>query len=226
MGQGIPRGDKEDLTAKYPRPSNFELLVVPDINPEVRVLLDEASLKGDNFLRKLQEQVVVGLSAMAIPLNTMFFNPTAEFNVWLEPLVDSAKVLLNVHHSLSLHRMYLLLPKLNAHTRKVVENTPVGKLLFGEDLTEKVKSIQSVRKASLELQPQTNKGPGPNTFRRGPSQSTQLPKNSKRHYPPSRYKSRGERDHRFMPQHSQHRRRVHPPPDQEQARQRFKRRRP
>lgn len=54
MGQGIPRGDKEDLTAKYPRPSNFELLVVPDINPEVRVFLDEVSLKSDNFLSKLQ----------------------------------------------------------------------------------------------------------------------------------------------------------------------------
>lgn len=153
LGQGIPRGDKEDLTAKYPRPSNFELLVVPDINPEVRVLLDEASLKSDNFLSKLQEQVVVGLGAMAIPLNSMFSNPTTESNILLEPLVDSAMVLLNVHYSLSLYRRYLLLPKLNAHTRKAVENTPVGKLLFGEDLTEKVKSIQSVRKASLELQP-------------------------------------------------------------------------
>lgn len=153
LSKGIPKEEKQVLQLKYPRPANFDTLVAPEINPEVKVLLDEQSLRGDSFLSKLQEQLVAGLSALADPVNSLFSRPTAESNVYLEKLLDSARLFINVHHSLSLHRRYLLLPKLNSTTRKVVENTPIHKSLFGEDLTDRVKTVQSVRKASLDLQP-------------------------------------------------------------------------
>lgn len=206
LSKGIPKEEKQVLQLKYPRPANFDTLVAPEINPEVKVLLDEQSLRGDSFLSKLQEQLVAGLSALADPVNSLFSRPTAESNVYLEKLLDSARLFINVHHSLSLHRRYLLLPKLNSTTRKVVENTPIHKSLFGEDLTDRVKTVQSVRKASLDLQPPAR--PKSNIPRQGPSTQS---KNFKRHSPPrSKFKTRQDFP---SSSHSRGKRAYHKTPD-------------
>ncbi|KAJ8944860.1 hypothetical protein NQ317_008851 [Molorchus minor] len=107
--------------------------------------------KQDTFISKLQLQVGSALSALAKPLNDMFTKPTEETNQHLEGLVNTGTLLCDVHHAMSAHRRYVLSPYVNSNIKKVIEETPVDKFLFGEKLPEKIKENKEIKRVAADL---------------------------------------------------------------------------
>ncbi|VEN64297.1 unnamed protein product [Callosobruchus maculatus] len=110
---GLDKDDRKSLMEKYPSPSNVEGLSPPMLNAEISVCLTENLLKQDKFLSTLQRQIAAAMSAIALPMNVFFSNPSDETNAHLQHLANGSKLLADVMHSLSRHRRYGLSNTMN-----------------------------------------------------------------------------------------------------------------
>lgn len=147
---------KKAILEKYPRPSNVEGLSPPKLNSEIAGCLTESLIKQDGFMTRLQEQVSVAVSAIALPMNSLFSQPSEETNAHLQNLADASKLLTDVIHSLSVHRRYVVSNTIDSSIRKVVMDRPIDTYLFGEEVYTHIKSAQEVKKVSSDIK---NKGP-------------------------------------------------------------------
>lgn len=66
-------------------------------------------------------------------------------------MVDVGKILTDVHHSLSLHRRYLLASIINPSLKKWLQEAPFEGFLYGESLSERIKTGQAMRKISGDI---------------------------------------------------------------------------
>nr|CAI5863572.1 unnamed protein product [Callosobruchus analis] len=145
---GLDKDDRKSLIEKYPSPSNVESLSPPILNAEISACLTENLLKQDKFLSTLQKQIAAAMSAIALPMNVFFSNPSEEMNAHLQHLANGSKLLADVMHSLSRHRRYGLSNTMNNNIRKVVMDRPIEGFLFGEDLSNQIKTAQELKKSS------------------------------------------------------------------------------
>ncbi|VEN48392.1 unnamed protein product, partial [Callosobruchus maculatus] len=145
---GLDKDDRKSLMEKYPSPSNVEGLSPPMLNAEISVCLTENLLKQDKFLSTLQRQIAAAMSAIALPMNVFFSNPSDETNAHLQHLANGSKLLADVMHSLSRHRRYGLSNTMNNNIRKVVMDRPIEGFLFGDDLPNQIKTAQELKKSS------------------------------------------------------------------------------
>nr|CAI5833860.1 unnamed protein product [Callosobruchus analis] len=95
------------------------------------------------------------MSAIALPMNVFFSNPSEEMNAHLQHLANGSKLLADVMHSLSRHRRYGLSNTMNNNIRKVVMDRPIEGFLFGEDLSNQIKTAQELKKVSAEIKIQS-----------------------------------------------------------------------
>lgn len=155
-------------------------------------------LRQDHFLCVIQKQITAAMSAIAVSMNVYFSNPSEETNGHLQDLANGTKLLSDVIHSLSKHRRYGLSNTINANIRKVVMDRPIEGLLFGEDLSNHIKSAQELKKVSAEIKIKSYPGPSglslrpttkPSSGSRGPSQDFL----AKRHHFNHRKKAEGSR---------------------------------
>nr|CAI5830805.1 unnamed protein product [Callosobruchus analis] len=144
---GLDKDDRKSLIEKYPSPSNVEGLSPPILNAEISACLTENLLKQDKFLSTLQKQIAAAMSAIALPMNVFFSNPSEEMNAHLQHLANGSKLLADVMHSLSRHRRYGLSNTMNNNIRKVVMDRPIEGFLFGEDLSNQIKTAQELKKS-------------------------------------------------------------------------------
>lgn len=151
LEQGISKEDRKSLLEKHPIVKNCKRLLPPILNREIQTCLGESSLRQDSFLQKIQEQLGSSLSALAEPLNTLFSNPKEETNALLPGLVDAASLLTDVHHSISLHRRYLVCPSLNPSLKKTIDDSPISSYLFGDNFSERIRDTQQMKKTTEEL---------------------------------------------------------------------------
>nr|CAI5869208.1 unnamed protein product [Callosobruchus analis] len=110
---GLDKDDRKSFMEKYPSPSNVEGLSPPVLNAEISACLTENLLRRDTFLSTLQRQITAAMSAIALPMNVFFSNPSEETNVHLHHLANGLKLLADVMHSLSRHRRYGLSNTMN-----------------------------------------------------------------------------------------------------------------
>lgn len=195
LQMGLEKNIRADLLAKYPLSSNCAALHPPKLNAEVQPCLLEAPLKQDLFLSHLQHQIATGLSALGGALDTLIqqplTDPSKEQRNLLPQLADAAQLFADVHHSISMHRRFLLTPLLNADCKKVIDSCNITENLFGTNFQDKVKSSQALKKTAAEMRAQ----PLPKkktTIPRQPSSSSQAFLNSKRLQTRPRWKGRTE----------------------------------
>ncbi|XP_074029074.1 uncharacterized protein isoform X2 [Leptinotarsa decemlineata] len=148
---GIDKAERKTLMDKYPIIKNCKSLSAPVLNPELKTIIGENSNRQDMFLARIQDQLGCAISALSGPLNELFCSPTTETNLTLLRLVESAKLLTDLHHSLSLHRRFMILPSLKPDIRRIIEDFPIEQLLFGEKFTDKVKNSKDILKSSMDL---------------------------------------------------------------------------
>ncbi|CAH2013161.1 unnamed protein product [Acanthoscelides obtectus] len=56
-----------------------------------------------------------------------------------------------MHHTISLHRRFLIGPRLNPALKKIVEESKIDSLLYGEDFPERLKNQQEIQRSSKQL---------------------------------------------------------------------------
>lgn len=149
---GLDKDMKAGVFEKWAIPDNLKSLKPPRINDEIKLLASTDDLKKDSYLEHIQLCVGKGLSAFGAAFTILLQNPSqGETIKVLEPLADAAKLFSHCHFLLSTHRRHELEPRLNTDMRKVAREGKVEDELFGPDLSTRCKSVQVMRKASLDM---------------------------------------------------------------------------
>ncbi|CAG9765826.1 unnamed protein product [Ceutorhynchus assimilis] len=133
LQQGIDKDKKNELLEKYPLHANCPLLKSTILVPE----------DGTGH----------ALAALGSQLNKLLENPSEESKELLTVLADVSQLVYNVHHSISTHRKYTIMPFLKQSARKVIEKSKTDELLFGKDFVSDLKAIDAAKKTSYELKP-------------------------------------------------------------------------
>lgn len=147
--KGLDKDQLKELHQKYLLPSNADLLQAPQVNPEVHILLSNEQRNTDNYLSKIQNHLGKSLASLSQVLNELIDKPEKSDETKI--LVDTAKLMAESIHGLSIHRRFLLSPKLSLSAKKVAQECPSGNLLFGNDFQEKCKAAKEVEKTSKEI---------------------------------------------------------------------------
>lgn len=167
LTKGLDTETRKSTIEKYPILKGCTKLMPPELNAEIKPCVTTATLRQDAFLVKLQGQIAAALSALAIPLNTMYEatkeNPSDADKVQLEKLGDPVKLIADVFFSLSSHRRYLIVPSLDDSVKDILETCPIDSQLFGENFTEKLKTSKEAKKfgASIKKKPPTPRAKPP-----------------------------------------------------------------
>lgn len=189
---GLDKNARSTLLERFPRPKNCHL-DAPSINPELKVSLGKSFLQKDDYYAALQSRLGTGISALA---KLMDFSLTTEASEdlrgFLIPQInDVAKVLLDLFHSMSMQRRSLILPLLSRPCREIVKKENPSDLLFGPELGERLKAMETLQKSSRALLDNT----GPMSFTRRSRQS-RAPQGRQEHFRTNRSLPRrqGDRD--------------------------------
>lgn len=187
---GLDKETVSDLIIKYAVPKNGAFLKAPILNGEVQSCIPSATGKQDNFLVKMQSLIACAISAVAVPFNKIIIEDDKD-NPMLPLLVDLGKLLCNVQHAMSLHRKYLLSPHVSPSFKKLLDEVPSDLYLYGENLAERVKTNQAMKRTGSQLvQP-----PAKKTLTINPPASSHSLNYKRSGYKP-RLKKRGETQHR------------------------------
>lgn len=149
LKNGLDKILRKDIIEKFPVTENCLGLRSPKVNQEVLVCLNEATLRQDNFFAYIQQQIGASLSAMVVPIENVLKNDAN--NQILKDMVDSTKLLADVHHTLSVHRRFLLASHLDPSVRRVAEECSVNEWLFGDNFSQAIKTSQEIRKVGMGL---------------------------------------------------------------------------
>lgn len=149
LQDGIQKENKEKIIQKYPLFQNCPLLKTPDLGPEISTCLNEKCLRQDKFLLGIQDQTGHALAALGSHMNKLLEDDKNKENITI--LADVSQLICNIHHAISTHRRYNILPFLNYSSRKLAETSKVDEFLFGTNFVSEVKATHSAKKTSLEL---------------------------------------------------------------------------
>ncbi|VEN58238.1 unnamed protein product [Callosobruchus maculatus] len=151
---GLEKEDRERIIEKYPLLENCPLVKTPLLVPEVASCLDEKTLRHDKFVCKLQYQMGHALVALGVQMNKHLLENKIDTKV-LTTLADVSQLICNLHHAMSTHRKYNIMPSLKYSARKAVERSKTDEFLLGKDFVSELKAIEAAKKSRLELK--TNK---------------------------------------------------------------------
>lgn len=175
LRQGLDAEIRRTLVDKYPAIANCPGAGAPKINLQVRGAVTEASLRRDERLVQKQVQVSACLTAIGSILSIALVRPDQEENRQLQELAgDAGRLLSDLYFSESETRKILLGTGLNSKFKNAIGEAPTDEWLFGIDLEERLKTVKSLERSTLELKPEKAYKP-----------STQQALNSKR---PSTFK--------------------------------------
>ena len=157
LSNGISDDEKTQLSQKFPSPSNCSFINGPALNAEVEAALSSFTLQRDKEIQLFQKQLGVGISALGSSLTKMLsikdqltkagFNSTE----LIGPMSDAARGLLDLQHSLSVHRRTIISPNIKTNLKSLIKNTTIDHDLFGADLPQKIKVAQELSKAGQEI---------------------------------------------------------------------------
>ncbi|XP_057327400.1 uncharacterized protein LOC130668903 [Microplitis mediator] len=152
ISDGLKKELKSELLAKYPRASNCQL-EAQTLNPEVAASMQDAALKRDKFACEIQN--VIGSAMLALGKGISMMLDEKEDGVdrmqLLQYLSDSGRLLAEAHHREAMTRRSFILPGMKKNIKEVLEKSKPDKFLFGEDLSEKIKSTKSIVKVAAEI---------------------------------------------------------------------------
>lgn len=150
--EGLNKEELENLLKKHLIAENCSSLQAPKLNGEMEACLSREARKQEFFLSELQNKLGSALSVIGLVISAAI-GDSNNFSItqWLPKLAESSQILCDTHHSLSLHRRFLIKSLLKGDSRKVISEAPIDKFLFGSNLSESIKTNQSLRKAGRDL---------------------------------------------------------------------------
>ena len=139
------------------RPSNSKLLTQTRVNPEIWDIAKKQTRSMDSRLQALQDTLVKGLIPLADltrkvgeSLDSETVMPTKE--ALLEGLSNSLLLVAAANHSLNICRRDMFKTELDDNYKALCNNKhPIGSELFGDDFTERLKTVTESNKAAKQL---------------------------------------------------------------------------
>lgn len=156
LSDGLNKEMKSDLLGKYPRKGNCPILP-PRLNPEIETIVNETIKRRDKYLAADQETCGASLSSLGEALN-MIFNSDADGivkNDLLKLLLDSGKLLCDLFHQLTRARKAFIYSGLDKKAKLFLKEADTGEFLFGSELSQRIKTANTVEKMGLTLKSQT-----------------------------------------------------------------------
>lgn len=150
------------MVNKYKIPNNCLAAIPPKLNPEVKAAVNEAALKRDLRLEKVQSQMGASLSALGRAFSALANLPHTEEESYvqaIEALNDGAKLLADIHHEQSLSRQNVISINLDQNLKKISSDAELDGWLFGENLHEKIKRAKQIEKSGEELRSSISRKP-------------------------------------------------------------------
>ncbi|KAJ8964125.1 hypothetical protein NQ314_005121 [Rhamnusium bicolor] len=128
----------------------------PKLNPEVRAAANELALKRDMRLIKIQAQMGACMSALGRALTLLLKEGKDEGeernNLPLMELIgDAVRLLADFHHEESEFRQNLVSLNLDKSLRDMLNNTSLDGWLFGDNLSDRLKTAKAIEKSGEEL---------------------------------------------------------------------------
>ena len=144
---------KEDIK----RPENCKLLRVTKVNTEIWDIAQKTTRSMDARIQKLQETLIKGLTPLAYltgkvgeTVENQAPLPAPE-EIW-ESLTRSVLLIAAANHELNMCRRDLFKVDLDTNYKTICSSKePVGSELFGDDLTERLKTVKESKKAAQQL---------------------------------------------------------------------------
>ena len=174
------------------RPTNSKLLAQTRVNPEIWDIAEKQTRSMDARLQALQDTLIKGLIPLADmtgkvgeSLDSGAVMPTKE-TLW-EALSNSFLLVAAANHSLNICRRGLFKPDLDDSYKALCNNKhPIGSELFGDDLAERLKTVNESNKAAKQLTRSTkassHKYKGPSKSFLGQGGHNQRPFNQYSHH--------------------------------------------
>lgn len=158
--EGLDKDCRKALVAKYLVPSNCRYIAAPALNAELKAAIPEAASKRDKAIVVKQDQMASAISCLGQVITTQLILKNNEL---LPKLMDATRILCDIQHYDSITRRNFILSALKRDMKDALGGTKIGEFLFGDNLSETIKSAKAVTKSGTELKPDTvNKGHRPN----------------------------------------------------------------
>lgn len=166
--KGLAKEEKEKIQTDNPPFTNFEVMKPPKLNPEVNAAVNDVARKRDQIIYRRQQQIATALSCLGSALQ---FNMKDQKLEAIKKLNDASRLLCDSLFMDTRGRRSLLLSVTNKNMKEFLIQSEPGSFLFGDNLTDQIKTAKSVQKSGEELKiPQVKKfTPRPTTSGPRPS---------------------------------------------------------
>ncbi|KAJ3648904.1 hypothetical protein Zmor_020673 [Zophobas morio] len=152
LSDGLPKEIKVQVVDKYPRKGNISL-EAPELNEEIADTLNETGVRRDQLFNQEQNLAGSALSALGQGITMILKDEEEPLDhlELLEKLADAGKLITQLHFQVSSARRAFISPILTKSMKNLLQTSKPGSLLFGEKLTEKIKTAKSMEKIGKEI---------------------------------------------------------------------------
>lgn len=158
---GLNKDIRKELCEKYLLPENCKLIGAPILNDEVKAASNETVLKRDKLIEYRQKRLAAAISCLGEALSYALEAKDKD-NAQIKRLMDTARLLCDAQYSDSVSRRTLAVSSLKKEMKDPLLNTKIDKSLFGENLTDSLKSAKAVSKSGSDLKNQYKPAPTKN----------------------------------------------------------------
>lgn len=148
--------DKDKLDSwkkKYKAPENCKLLCAPKVNPEIWNQLPNKAKQRDFQLQHLQSNISMATVAIGKAVEEIMSEDPGQDSV-LSYLMEGANILGCASRDMSIRRRHEIKQSINADFSGICGNsTPITEYLFGDNVTESLKTAKATANVMRALKP-------------------------------------------------------------------------
>ncbi|XP_051169559.1 uncharacterized protein LOC127286935 [Leptopilina boulardi] len=148
---GITEKEKEDLLNKYPRKGDC-LLEPPQLNPEIKVPMNDIAKKRDDHFQDLQRLTGSALAAIGPAISNLLGEEQLQPLQHLQLLSDAGKMMTELFHAISIARRAFITPGYSKTVRDILNTSTENQVyLFNDKLNEKVNEAKTFEKLNRDM---------------------------------------------------------------------------
>ncbi|KAL4721672.1 hypothetical protein ACJJTC_011788 [Scirpophaga incertulas] len=148
--EGLNKDQRKELGEKILVPENFQLVKAPKLNPEIASVLTEPCRNRDKRLERFQNNLGLGISALTSLTSLLIDKDLDKLDI-IKQLSTTSQLLLDLHYEDTQNRRKLVMYSLDKKFKDMIEDVQRDSMLFGENLSEKIKTSKSAEKSGLQI---------------------------------------------------------------------------
>ncbi|XP_037299425.1 uncharacterized protein LOC115445658 [Manduca sexta] len=149
--KGLDKEGKETLRKENPGFNNFLQMFPPKLNPEVNAAISDPAKKRDQTILRRQEQIATALTCLGSALNICLNDMEKQKLDIIKKLNDAARILCDTLYIDTRSRRSLILATINKEMKDFLIQSEPQAHLFGENLSEKIKTAKAVQQSGKDL---------------------------------------------------------------------------